>query len=182
MKVSRKERERIRLNVYNNIINHIKGKKEYTKINNLYRLFGMNYFSSKQYFVRSFIDIAKQDSRVKLSAMKREGTFAKLKEDNTTQIVYEIPQITSQNNSKKRLPDHRHITMKVNFGKTTLNFTGQPVNIEINEETWKKCQSVPKMISEFYNDTIELYRRDFDNNYSQYLQVTEKKQYLFVID
>lgn len=164
-----------RANVYNNAVNYILNAEGTVKVNSLYTLIGDEVFSSNQYFIRSFIDMAANDSRIEIFKTRKGGTFA-VKAGG--ELV--IPQLQKKVSTGKRgrPVSKRVVEMGGHFGTPKVQFVGKAVKIEVEEGTWNQCKKVPKTFAQFA-DTVEVYRRDFDSKPSQYLTITPKRQYLF---
>jgi len=179
-RISHKQREARRINAYNNTVNYILNATRTVKVNDLYELIGNAVYSSSQYFVRNFIDMAANDSRIVFHTAKKKGTFAVAA--GSEMVIPENPNKPVTKGGKRgRKPSPRHIQMGGLFGMPVIDLTGSVAEIEVSEEVWIRCKSTPKMISNVYNDTVEVFRKDLNKQTSEYLQVTSKgRQFHFV--
>lgn len=172
--ITHQERKARRANAYTNAINYIINAGQTVKVNDLYKLIGDGVFNSEQYFVRCFIDAARKDNRIHMCTAKKRGTYAAGK---GIEIVIPNRKEVHNTGTRGRKPKARKATMSLMFGKNQIDYTGIPVEIEVDEATWQRCRSIPKMISDKYSDTVELYKKDEIGKKTQYLQVTDKRKF-----
>ena len=178
-RISHQERKARRINVYTNAINFILQAGNTVKVNDLYELLGNGVFSSEQYFVRCFIDAARKDGRIHLHTAKKRGTYAAIKGMDI--VIPEKKSKAHMGGVKGRKPAPRKVEMGGAFGIAKYTMTGQPVNIEIDEDVWKLCKKTPKTFS--HDDTVEVYKLDEAGRPNEYLQVTDKgRQFHYTVD
>jgi hypothetical protein len=169
VKKSHKTAKATKANVYNNMINFILNSKETVKIADLYELMGNATFNSVQYFSRSFIDMAKNDSRIQLHTAKKKGTFAAAA---GLELIIPVNKVTP-----KKL---RKVQMGGYFGIAKFTMTGRPVTIEIDEDVWNLCKKTPKAFSG--TEVVEVYSMDIEGQPAQYLQITNNRQFHFTVN
>jgi hypothetical protein len=160
-----------RTKVYTKIANYILNTNTTVHINTLYEMFGKETFTSKQYFVRSFLDMVKFDSRIRVRTAKRLGTYAAPKG---------IKLVIPQRNTPVKRALKKVVRMGGNFGIKPYIMTGSPVMMEIDEAHWKKCKTIPKAFNE--KGVIEVYRWSVKDIATEYLQVTKTNQYHFTVN
>lgn len=179
------ERRERNATVISKVINHILNAGVTVRVNDLYDRYNNGIFSSRQYFMRNFINTVENDFRIKYETATKIGTFACTSDQELVipktkkQIKSEQPKrpVGRPRKNKKEILV-RKVTMKLLFGKNCFDFVGNPTNMQVTDE-WIECKSVPKMFTDAYNDTVSVLRKDIPGKPAQYLQVTESGQYLF---
>lgn len=185
-RISHAQRKALRTNAISNAINFVINAGKTVKVNDLYEHIGNGVFNSQQYFLRCFIDTVKGDNRFKMETARKIGTFI-CTADQKLIIPKTAKEIEAARPKRKytrrqavaQEAEVRKVTMKGLFGQKPLDFIGTAVQIEVDEETWTRCKNIPKFIGKTYIDTIEVYRRQELNQPAEYLQITDKQQFLY---
>lgn len=184
-RISHAQRKALRTNAISNAINYVMNAGRTVKVNDIYEHIGNGVFNSQQYFIRCFIDTVKGDDRFKMETARKIGTFICTADQEL--IIPKTKKAVEAARPKRKYTrrqavaqaEIRKVTMKGLFGQQPLDFVGTAVQIEVDEETWTRCKSIPKFIGGTYTDTIEVYRRQELNQPAEYLQITDSKKFLY---
>ena len=166
--------------VVNDVKMYIMNAGETVQLNNdLYELIGDATFNTANFFIKFVKDELIGDAQFNVRSKKKGGTFVSF--NDVALVVPYVEKRKSEKGLVGRPCVSKTVRMGGLFGVDPYTMTGKQVEVEINDDMWKACKSIPKTFND--GKTVEVYRHDIEGQPSEYLQIEKGgRQYYFTVD